>query len=253
MRDIYRKGQLNNLPPDQTQPWVVDVSLDVLGEISYDTTLSLEVFDTKNVTIIANDLANIVVNGSTIGGSITIASKACQLWWPDGLGPQTLYNFKISVIQSNTTLAEITKRSGFRTIVLDMTPTSAAQLELGIAPGNNWHFEINGHEFYAKGSNFNPPGVFWARVTETKVKQLFQSVVDGNQNMLLVWGGGAYTPDFIYDLADEMGILLWSEFEFGDAMYPVDAKFLENVMETTNYQVRRVNHHPSLARSLSSL
>ena len=41
----------------------------------------------------------------------------------------------------------------------------------------------------------------------------------------------------------EMGILLWSEFEFGDALYPIDPEFLENVREEVNYQVRRVNHH----------
>lgn len=44
-----------------------------------------------------------------------------------------------------------------------------------------------------------------------------------------------------------MGILLWSEFEFGDALYPIDSEFLNNVKEEANYQVRRVNHHPSLA------
>ena len=43
-----------------------------------------------------------------------------------------------------------------------------------------------------------------------------------------------------------MGVLLWSEFEFGDALYPVDAEFLANVKEAADYQVRRVNHHPSL-------
>jgi beta-mannosidase len=45
----------------------------------------------------------------------------------------------------------------------------------------------------------------------------------------------------------EMGILLWSEFEFGDALYPVDKEFLDNVQAEVEYQVRRVNHHPSLA------
>jgi beta-mannosidase len=65
--------------------------------------------------------------------------------------------------------------------------------------------------------------------------------------MLRVWSSGAYSPDFMYDLADEMGILLWSEFEFGDALYPVNQEFLDNVKEEVEYQVRRVNHHPSLA------
>lgn len=84
-------------------------------------------------------------------------------------------------------------------------------------------------------------------MTPQRIQQLFSSVIAGNQNMLRVWASGAYSPDFMYDLADEMGILLWSEFEFGDALYPVDADFLENVRQEAVYQVRRINHHPSLA------
>jgi beta-mannosidase len=41
----------------------------------------------------------------------------------------------------------------------------------------------------------------------------------------------------------EMGILLWSEFEFGDAAYPANPEFVENVREEAHYQVRRINHH----------
>lgn len=62
-----------------------------------------------------------------------------------------------------------------------------------------------------------------------------------------MWASGAYSPDFIYDIADEVGVLLWSEFEFGDSLYPVDQAFLDNVAEEAIYNVRRVNHHPSLA------
>ena len=65
--------------------------------------------------------------------------------------------------------------------------------------------------------------------------------------MLRVWASGAYSPDFIYDLADEAGILLWSEFEFGDDLYPVNQEFIDEVVEEATYNVRRVNHHPSLA------
>ncbi|KAF4634563.1 hypothetical protein G7Y89_g3535 [Cudoniella acicularis] len=245
--DIYRQGQMNNLPPDQTAPWIVNASLDVLGTIPSTATMNIEVMDMSNSTVASGSLENVHVSGNTITGSIAVDSETCQLWWPVGLGAQNLYHFKIGVLDGSRTLASITKRSGFRTIVLNMTPISDAQLSQGIAPGNNWHFEINGHEFYAKGSNFIPPDAFWPRVTETKIKQLFQSVVDGNQNMLRVWASGAYSPDFLYDIADEMGVLLWSEFEFGDALYPVDLEFFENVRDEANYNVRRVNHHPSLA------
>jgi beta-mannosidase len=245
--DIYRQGQLNNLPPDQNAPWVVNASLDLLGSVPSSAQMKIEILDMSNVTVASGDLQDVKAEGETISGSIVVDGEMCQLWWPNGLGPQNLYYFKITVVDGGKTLATVTKRSGFRTIVLNMTPISDAQLAQGIAPGNNWHFEINGHEFYAKGSNFIPPDAFWPRVTETKMKQLFQSVVDGNQNMLRVWASGAYSPDFLYDIADEMGVLLWSEFEFGDALYPVHPEFLANVQEEANYNVRRVNHHPSLA------
>jgi len=204
--------------------------------------------DASNATVSSGSLSNVNTTGGAITGAVTLPCNSVELWWPSGYGPQTLYYITIDLVtSSNTTLASVTKRTGFRTIVLNEFPISQEQLDQGIAPGANWHFEINGHELFCKGSNFIPPDAFWPRVTVEKMSQLFDSVIDGNQNMLRVWASGAYSPDFLYDLADERGILLWSEFEFGDALYPVDEAFLENVREEAEYNVRRVNHHPSLA------
>ncbi|OCK75304.1 glycoside hydrolase family 2 protein [Lepidopterella palustris CBS 459.81] len=246
--DIYRLGQLNNLPPDQTQNWVLNASFDCIGNLPPHASLNYRLADSKNFTILNGSLENITSSSSTITGNVIVPKGAVDLWWPTGMGSQTLYQLALELVDnSKNTLAIVNKRVGFRTIVLNEGVITQEQLDQGIAPGNNWHFEINGHEFYAKGSNFIPPDAFWPTVTETRIRQLFDSVVAGNQNMLRVWSSGAYSPDFIYDLADEMGILLWSEFEFGDALYPVNQEFLDNVREEVNYQVRRVNHHPSLA------
>jgi len=141
----------------------------------------------------------------------------------------------------------IQKTIGFRTIVLNQESVSGEEVTSGIAPGDHWHFEINGYPFFAKGSNFIPPDVFWPRVTEQQIRKLFNAVVDSNQNMVRLWSSGIYVPDFVYDIADELGILLWSEFQFGDSLYPIDKDFLDNVYEEAVYQVRRVSHHPSLA------
>lgn len=163
------------------------------------------------------------------------------------MGKQSMYNVTATIQNKNHNLASVTKRTGFRTIFLNRSNITDGQLAQGIAPGANWHFELNGHEFYAKGSNLIPPDAFWPRVTEVKMKRLFDAVVAGNQNMLRVWASGAYLPDFMYDLADERGVLLWSEFQFGDALYPTDQPFLDNVAAEIVYNTRRVNHHPSLA------
>jgi beta-mannosidase len=39
--------------------------------------------------------------------------------------------------------------------------------------------------------------------------------------------------------------MLWNEFQFSDNFYPADSKFLATVLEEAEYQIRRLNHHPS--------
>lgn len=247
--DLYRVGQMNNLPPDQGADWVFNASVDVIGTVAEGATMRYAVVDVEtDEEVGSGELVNVTNAGDVISGTAILDKDGYNLWWPSGLGQQNLYYITVDIISaSGKTITSVKKRTGFRTIVLNLGEITEAQLALGTAPGNNWHFEINGHEFYAKGSNFIPPDIFWPSVTPARIRTLFEAVVDGNQNMLRVWASGAYSPDFMYDLADEMGILLWSEFEYGDALYPVDVDFLENARQEAVYQVRRVNHHPSLA------
>ncbi|KAJ5596322.1 hypothetical protein N7450_002780 [Penicillium hetheringtonii] len=233
--DIFRRGQINHLAPDQSQPWVVNASIDFLGNLPDQSLMTVEVKDLESAKVIkSGSLENLTISGQSITGSILINADGPKLWWPTGLGEQNLYSVTVKVQNKDKKeLASVTKRTGFRTIFLNQLNITDEQLAKGIAPGANWHFEVNGQEFYAKGSNFIPPRCFLAST--------------GNQNMLRVWSSGAYLPDFIYDIADERGVLLWSEFQFSDAMYPTDQPFLDNVAEEIVYNVRRVNHHPSLA------
>lgn len=184
--DIFRKGQINHLPPDQIQPWVLNASIDFLGSLPNELTMALEVKDAESGKILkSGPLENVAISGRAISGSITIDADAPKLWWPNGLGKQNLYYATISIRDSKQKLvAEVTKRTGFRTIFLNRLNITDDQIAQGIAPGANWHFEVNGQEFYAKGSNLIPPDAFWPRVTEERMQRLFSAVVAGNQNML---------------------------------------------------------------------
>ena len=46
-----------------------------------------------------------------------------------------------------------------------------------------------------------------------------------------------YESEDLYDLADELGIMIWQDFMFSDALYPADTPFLESVTQEVTYQV----------------
>ena len=210
--------------------------------------MKLTLTDSSGRNVLSQPLTGIHSSANSITGSTTIDPSKVQLWWPNGMGAQVLYNATVDIIDSHGSLISTTdRRVGFRTILLNLGPITNSQLAQGIAPGSNWHFEINGHEFYAKGSNFVPPDVFWPRVNDTKITKLFELATGAGMNMFRVWSSGTYLDDWIYDLADEMGLLLWSEFQFTDAEYPNSTVYLKNYEAEAYYNVRRVNNHPSLA------
>ena len=81
---------------------------------------------------------------------------------------------------------------------------------------------------------------------QREIQNSADSLQDANMNMLRVWGGGIYEDDYYYDLADEMGILVWQDFMFACSMYPGDKAFLENVRHETIDNVKRLRNHPSI-------
>ena len=66
-------------------------------------------------------------------------------------------------------------------------------------------------------------------------------------NMLRVWGGGIYERDDFYDVADELGLMIWEEGKFACSLYPRDKAFLESVRTEAEDQIRRLSHHASIA------
>lgn len=79
------------------------------------------------------------------------------------------------------------------------------------------------------GANLIPLQIFHSQNSRAGYQQLLEDAVDANMNMLRIWGGGLYQDDSLYDLADEMGILIWQEAMFACGPYPRDTDFLENV------------------------
>eukprot|EP01006_Ploeotia_vitrea_P009039 TRINITY_DN21305_c0_g1_i1.p1 TRINITY_DN21305_c0_g1~~TRINITY_DN21305_c0_g1_i1.p1 ORF type:complete len:645 (+),score=86.72 TRINITY_DN21305_c0_g1_i1:188-1936(+) len=109
------------------------------------------------------------------------------------------------------------------------------------------YYKVNNVPVFIKGANWIPADSFESRVNHTVLSNLLHSAAAAHMNMLRVWGGGLYQKDAFYDLADELGLMLWQEFIFSDSTYPVDKPFLDNVAQEVLTQVRRLSHHPCIA------
>ena len=163
--------------------------------------------------------------------------KEPKLWWPNGMGEQNLYTFKINAESSEFSDTKQVK-TGLRDIKLVREKDSI---------GESFYFKINEKPFFSKGANYIPPDNFLPRVSLKKYESLVKNAAKANFNMLRVWGGGTYPDSYFYELCDQYGILLWQDFMFACNMYPTDSSFLENCKIEAIENVKRLQNHPSLA------
>ncbi len=160
-----------------------------------------------------------------------------ELWFPAGYGAQTRYQFNAQLKISSRNVDEASTRTGLRSIVL------RRELDQW---GRSFEFVINGIPVFGKGADVIPFDSFPNRVTTEQYRSILQSARDANMNMVRHWGGGYYETDEFYDLADELGIMIWQDFMFGNDWQPGTYAFKQNVEKEAEYQVRRLRDHPSI-------
>lgn len=164
---------------------------------------------------------------------VTLSVSDPQLWWPVGLGPQVLHDLVVTGQG-----ARATRRIGLRDMRLVSVPDAA---------GRSFGMQVNGKPVFARGANWIPADALFGRITVDGVRGLLQSAVAANMNMIRIWGGGRYEPDWFYDLCDEMGLMVWQDFMFACHLYPSTPEFLAEVDAEVRDVVARINHHACLA------
>lgn len=169
---------------------------------------------------------------------IPFSIKKPQLWWPNGLGDQKLYNITLELNKNGHLLHSMSLKKGLRTIKIVQESDSV---------GRSFGFEINGIPVFAKGVNYIPQDMFLPRVDSENYKTVIRAATDANMNMIRVWGGGIYENDLFYQLCDQYGLMVWQDFMFACSMYPGDDAFLQNVKEEAIENVKRLRNHASIA------
>lgn len=163
-----------------------------------------------------------------------------HLWWPSGIGPANLYDYSIDLRVGGQVVDRRAGRLGLRETRIVERPWPEA-----VGQGFSFEIEINGQPIFCKGGNWVPLELWPAMASDEQYRFYLNRAKEANFNMLRVWGGGIYEREIFYDLCDELGIMVWQDFMFASAGYPVSV-LREEIIAEADYQVRRLRNRPSI-------
>ncbi|KZV22229.1 glycoside hydrolase family 2 family protein [Dorcoceras hygrometricum] len=124
-----------------------------------------------------------------------------DLWWPNGMGKQPLYNVEITVDVENFGESDSwSHHFGFRKIESHIDSATGGRL-----------FKVNGQSIFIRGGNWIlSDGLL--RLSKRRYETDIKFHAEMNFNMMRCWGGGlAERPEF-YHYCDIYGLLVWQEF-----------------------------------------
>jgi beta-mannosidase len=160
-----------------------------------------------------------------------------KLWYPAGYGEQPFYEFTVQVSVDGRPAETKKTKIGLRSIELDR------HLDKW---GRSFQLIVNGIPVFAKGADVIPFDSFPNRVTTADYRRILESARNANMNMIRHWGGGYYETDEFYQICDELGIMVWQDFMFGNDWQPGTYAFKLNIEAEAEDQVRRLRNHPSI-------
>ncbi|MEN5039809.1 glycoside hydrolase family 2 protein [Stenotrophomonas sp. TWI1149] len=216
----------------------LEVAVEVESAAAGTAAVQLEVLDPDGKRVARIDRRAMLQAGDN-RITIPVALQNPRRWWPVGQGEQARYTVRATLASGTADASRIEQRTGLRTVEL--------RREADRNGGQSFAFVINGVPIFAKGANVIPFDMFPARVDEARIRRELTAARDANMNMLRNWGGGYYEDDVFFDIADELGLLVWQDFMFGGGMQPgYDPAFRANVVGEARDNVRRLRHHPSV-------
>ena len=187
---------------------------------------------------------------NTDGEKVNLTLQRPNLWWPHDHGKPYLYTSELQLFDQSGKLIESKKsRIGFRRIRLVMNEGGWTEPVLfpktrSVPPVQ---FEVNGRKIFCKGTNWVPPDIFPGTITKERYNKLIDLAKEANFNILRIWGGGIVNKESFYELCDEKGLLVWTEFPLACNNYEGTPHYLSVLEQESTSIIKRIRKHPSLA------
>lgn len=192
--------------------------------ISVSKTIKLERGETREISFTPAEFPQLILDNP-------------RLWWPVNKGEPYLHNLKMKVLVNDNVVDSLSTRFGIREVRTDRN-----------TPDESKQFYVNGKRIFIKGTNWLPEAML--RTSDERMYAEMRYTLQSGVNLLRIWGGGIAETDYWFQLADEMGIMIWQEFWMtGDTKHPYDLPLYHANVAST---VKRIRNHPSLVFYVSS-
>jgi hypothetical protein len=156
-----------------------------------------------------------------------------RLWWPNGYGPQNLYEMHLRFQQGLETSDARNFQFGVRKITYS------------VPDSENLTISVNGVRIFIRGGDWGlDEGL--KRIPRERLEAEIKMHQLANMNLIRNWVGQSTGEDF-YELCDKYGMLLWDEFfqpNPSDGPNPDD---LPTYMANVRDKILRYRNHPSIA------
>ena len=214
----------------------------------------------------SNTTTSVLAAGKTVAGAsgldehrveISLVAEASKilLWWPNGMGAQTLYNVTYTFEARTGSGAFEVVGSCTRTVGFKVFTVSTGKGDDAEYIKENWGkdgtdvdgmiYRVNGASIFARGGNMIPMEEMEGRQTALAYHNLVKSAADTGMNVFRVWGGGVFLPGLFYSLCDAHGILLYHDMMYAQGSHEPLATLTQD--GELRHQVRRLTTHVSVA------
>ena len=200
----------------------LDIKVDTLG---YDEM-------SRAVATMTSPAGNVYFCGFVGGeGSITVTDP--NLWWPRGLGMQSLYKLNVN-LYSDSDLEDTREiKIGLRNITVKSDEGKRTLL-------------VNDVPMFVMGAEYMLGDVLLPSVTKEKTRALIENAADASFNTVFIHGSGLYPENYFFDACDELGLLTFMQLPVSNKKAEDTDEFKAEIKAELKDNLTRMSNHPSL-------
>jgi hypothetical protein len=213
--DVGVQARVENVT-DAVQKGVLKGSF---GDVRFEQAVEVAPHSSQMVSLDAKNTPSLHVNNP-------------KLWWPNGYGPQNLYQLHLSF--------EVDGRDS------DSKDVSfgVRKISYSVADSENLTISVNGVRVFIRGGNWGLDEAMKRNPRERLEAQIRMHHV-ANLNMIRNWVGQSTSQDF-YDLCYKYGLLVWDEFFQPNPLDGPDPDDFDTYMANVRDKILRFRNHPSI-------